>query len=143
MDHILNELDKISKEQGVVSYNIQEKAIEDDAAFRDSIKQQKDQIEIQLTQKKSKEEKKQMKDSLMQPLLDLDSDEVNPDYKDEEESKKRTPRKTPRDLMGESTPIKKKGTNLISAGCTFVDKRQNKAKLMQEEKEFIEKEKRE
>jgi hypothetical protein len=50
--------------------------VEEDMSFRQTIKLQKEKIEKELTQGKSKEEKKEIKESLARPLLlNLDSDE--------------------------------------------------------------------
>lgn len=67
-------------DSGVVTYNIQSTAIEEDISFRSTIKQTKDKLEAEMTKGKPKEEKKEIKETLFRPLLmNLDSDEANND----------------------------------------------------------------
>jgi hypothetical protein len=150
LDFIIQELEKVMNEQGAITYNIQGSVIDEDVSFKSTIKAQKDKLEKSLTSNKSKEEKKDIKEGLMRPLLmNLDSDEHNEEYGDRgvqtplPKSQDRTPRKTPRDLMGGDASAKKKGGNLLTQGLSFFNKRDNKAELIKERKEEEEKRKRE
>jgi len=150
LDQIIQELEKIMQDRGVTTYNIQGSVIEEDMSFRQTIKIQKEKIEKELTAGKSKEEKKEIREGIARPLLlNLDSDEHNDEYGlptssalvEEQKTPTRTPRKTPRDLTPQSDQ-KKKGLGLITSGLSFFNKREDKGKLLQEQKEKDEKKKR-
>lgn len=88
----------------------------------------------------------------MRPLLNFDSDDSNKSLNklksgegEDPKSQGRTPRKTPRSIMGGSgnDGKSKKGAAAISTGLAFFDKRQDKVALIAERKEEEERRKRE
>jgi len=86
-------------------------------------------VEKTLTQNKKVEEKKEIQNTLMRPLLNFDSDDSNTGNKksgdgDEVRSQGRTPRKTPRSIMKSGEGDKsKKGIGAVTSGLAFFDKR--------------------
>lgn len=86
MHFIIGELTKIMEEAGAITYNIQSAINEvEDVSFRSTIQKQKELVQQTMKTVTDTKDKdlKEVKSNLARPLLlNLDSDEQNPSYRD-------------------------------------------------------------